>query len=384
MVTACTHDGGNCGPTADCITPSADLEVTAVTVGSPARTHPVTGLRVVDSLRVTYTVRNAGTASSDTTRALVSALPSHERLDTLLPLAPGESVTRNTLLPLNRIYFYGGWESDKFAAMVGLEPRDANAANDHRTSDTAHLALPILKVTAQLIAEPRVRVNDPIRMSVTIANLSAVAPARDIQLRHCLSDFDVSCWAGYWTAFGDTPLPDIGAGETRTVSYTTAISQTGAEDGYLYYGMAVCVTPRADNQPYRLSSSFANGSWICASAGQVEVMPDYEACNPPVLGVQPVTLTAPNCGIYPMPTEPGNWTFGLAQKMFYVFALDAVGGRTYRVTGLPDRRENLPTGWRAVDLDPAPGLVRYEHTGRYYFIVYASTGVLTATATALQ
>lgn len=381
MLAACTNDGGTCGPTADCVIPGADLEVTAVTVGSPGRTHPVTGLRVVDSLRVTYTVRNAGTASSEKTLALVAALQTSEALDTIAPLAPGASVTRSTLLPLERLYFDGAWATDKFAAMVGLQPLDINTANNQRTSDTAHLALPILKVTMQHVAEPRVRVNDPLRMTATVTNLSAVATARDIQLRHCMWDFDVGCWAANWTAFGNTPLPDVGPGETKTISYTTAIPQTGVENGYFYHSMAVCITSRADTQPYRSFDSLHDGTWICGSAGLIEVLPDYEACNPPLLGAQPATLTVPNCGIYPMPTDPGNWTAILAQKRFYVFALDAVGGQTYQVTGLPERSEFQANGRRAEDLEPAAGLVRFERTGRYYFIVYAPAGVFTATAT---
>jgi hypothetical protein len=380
---ACTNDGGTCGPTAECIAPAAELEVSAVTVGSAARTHPVTGLRVVDSLRISYTVRNVGAISSDTTPVRVTVPISwpYDRFDTLPPIAAGQSVTRTMLFPSERVYFDGDYPSDKFAATVALETTYPDAtSNNSRTSDTAHLALPILKVTVQRLAEPRVRVNDPIRMSATITNLSAIAPARDIQLRHCLWDYDVGCWAGYWTAFGTTSLPDIGPGETRTISYTTAIPETGAENGNLYYSMSVCVTARADNQPYRSFNSVGNGTWICGSAGQVEVMPDYEACRPPMLGVQPVTLTAPNCGIYPMPTEPGNWTFSLAQKLFYVFTLDAIGGQTYSVTGLEGGRAYLSTGRTAADLDPAAERVRFESTGRYYFIIYAPTGVRTATA----
>jgi hypothetical protein len=386
MLAACTHDGGNCGPTADCVAPAADLEVTAVTVGSPARTHPVTGLRVVDSLSVTYTVRNAGPIASDTTVVRISMSGvSLERSDTLLPVAAGQSVTQTATFATDRLYFEGNYQSDKFVASVALETADTDASADNRrTSDSAHLALPILKVTVQRLIEPRVRVNDPIRMSVTIANLSAIAPARDMHVRHCLWDYDVACWAGNWTAFGSTPVPDVGPGETKTITYTTAIPETGAENGYLFYSMSVCVTARADNQPYRAFNSISNGTWICDSAGQIEVLPDYEACGPPILGVQPVTLAGPNCGIYPMPTEPGNWAFDLAQKRFYVFALDAIGGRTYQVTGLDGGRAYLHTGRPADDLDPATGRVRYDRTGRYYFIIYASTGVRTATAVIVQ
>jgi hypothetical protein len=387
MFAACTNDGGSCGPTADCVAQAADLEVTAVTVGSPARTHPVTGLRVVDSLRITYTVRNAGALVSDTTRLVVSAGNGwqYERADTVPPLAPGQSVTRSTLVPADRVFFHADYFSDKFAATIRLETSYTDAAaNNTRTSDSAHLALPILRVTVQRVAEPRVRVNDPIRMTVTVANLSAVAAARDIHLRHCLWDYDVGCWAPHWTAFGNTPLPDMGPGETKTISYTTAIPPTAVEHGFLHYGMAVCVTPRSQDQPYRAFDSFSNDSWMCGYRGQIEVLPDYEACSPPLLGTQPVTLAAPNCGIYPMPTELGNWTFYLERKVFYVFALDAIGGQTYSVTGLAGFDGYLATGRLATDLDPAADRVRYELTGRYYLIIQAPTGVRTASAVVVQ
>ena len=312
-------------------------------------------------------------------------------LDTLPPLAAGQSVTRSTIVPSKRLYFDDYHPSDKVAATVSLETSDADATwNNQRTSDTAHLALPILKVTAQRLAEPRVRVNDPIRMSVTITNLSALVPARDIQLRHCMWDYDVGCFSGNWTAFGNTPLPDIAAGETKTINYTTAISETAVEENYPGYSMTVCVTAGAENQAYRPFDSVANGTWICDSAGRIEVMPDYEACAPPVLGAQPVTLTTHNCGLYPMPTEPGNWAFAVARKRFYVFALDAVGGVTYELTGLEGGRARLNTGYTAADLAPAADRVRFERTDRYYIVVYESTplapasGGRTATATVVQ
>lgn len=373
----CTETTDECGPSGVC--DLLDLEVTAVTIGPVTGTHPITNLSVVDSINVTYTVRNAGRLATEPTGVSVRAFS--DAADTVPALARGQSVTRVVALRNLAAFLEGGPDADRFAATVTLAPADDDADNNELASDTAHLARPILTVAPQRITEPRFRVNDPVRMSITVTNSSALVAARDIQLRHCLWDFDIACWAGNWTAFGTVPVADLAPGESRTIKYTTAVTPTAAwQDLYGGYGFGVCVTPRSDNGAYRLFSTLFDGTWICGSAGLIELWPDYESCAPPLLGETPVVLTAPNCGIYPTPAQPGNWEFFLTSNLFYVFALDAVAGQSYSITGVADHSITNATGRPTTDTDPVTQQVRFERTGRYYFLIRAPSGDHSASA----
>jgi hypothetical protein len=379
LAVGCSDDGAECGPTASCVPPVEqvqDLEVTAVTVGTPGRTHPQTGLRVVDSVVISYTIANRGNAPSLPEQVVGSATIGGRyqyAIDSIGALAPGQTVS-GTISVSSGTKVFNAWpEADRFLAVVSIQTSvDDATENNIARSDTAHLALPILEVVSQEIAEPRFRVNDPIRMSVTVTNHSKLVAARDFEIRHCLWDFDVGCWPRYWTSFGNIAIPDLLPGETRTLEYITAVTPTAFEEGYIYYSVTACATPKSSVGPYAM---YDNGV-ACGSAGYVELWPDYEACSPPLLTATPVTLTEPNCGHYPIPSEPeprpGYWNEQYGWKKYYVFAFDAVAGRTYRVSGLAGGYVKLPTGWWARDLDPLASRVKFETTGRYYITFYGT------------
>ena len=382
---ACTEEkpSEECGPTASCVPAEADLVITSVSVGPSSRTHPVTGRRVVDSLNVTYQVKNAGGTTSQAARSTVSAF-GYQRYagDSLPALQPGQSVTRVVRLP-DLPLLDGDAYADLFTASVTIDaeddPRNGNALN----SDSVHLARAILEITVNPLPEPRFRMNDPIRLRATVVNKSTLYAARDIQLRHCLWDYDVACWAGNWTAFGNIPIADLAPGQSLTIDYTTSVSLTAAEQDVLgRYSMAVCVASRSETSPYRPYP----WSGPCDSAGEFELWPDYEACAPPVLSPQPTTLPQPNCGNYPIP-EAGaqgsiQWENLYRLRRFYLFALDAVAGRTYRVTGVGSAAYTSQ-GISARNRATAAEEFRFDVSGRYYFLVGFNTLTSGVTATAV-
>ena len=383
ITAACGDDGGGCTPAAPCTTRPADLAVSSVTIVSPGTTHPVTGLPIVDSLRVRYVVRNLGDSIAPPAQVRVRTIFIDAIVDSVPALQPRDSMVRIVVLPHTAL-FYGVYEDhDRDIVHVELDaPATDPQHNNFGQSAPVHLALPVLDVTMQPLNEPRVRVNDPLRLSITITNRSPTTAARNIQLRHCLWEYDVACWADNWTAFGNIPLPDLAPGETRTINYTTSIPPTAMEEGFRSYALAGCVTSRADTAAYRDYESTSDGTWVCGSGGLIEVWPDYEACAPPVLSAQPVTLSAPNCGKYPLPNEPGNWDF-LTRKQYFVFALDAEAGRTYQLAGLQDFGVYDNMGNGAHDLDAAPDRVAFAQPGRYYIIIRRHTGVYTVAAAPL-
>ena len=390
LIAGCAEERADCTPLDPCRgTSPADLAITSVTIASSGPAHPVTGLPIVDSLRVRYVVRNLGDSIAPPVQARLSINFYDHVTDQVPAVPPRDSVIRNVTVPHSALFYSRAAnpprdpDHDRDHVRVALEAAaDDPQHNNFAESSPVHLALPVLEVTMEPLNEPRVRVNDPLRLTITVTNRSPTVAARNIQLRHCLWMYDVACWSDNWTAFGNIPLPDIGPGETRTLSYTTAIPPTAMEEGFRIYSLTSCVTARADTASYRHYQSTHNGTWVCAGAGLIEVWPDYEACAPPVLTAQPVTLTAPNCGRYPPPNEPGNFDF-LLRKQFFVFALDAEAGRTYELTGLPEFGVVDNTGRTAPDLDAAPARVRFAQPGRYYIIIRRHTGSFTVSAEAL-
>src|SRR5688500_4830163 len=248
-VTACSEESSECGPTASCVPPVADVQVSDVVIASGSRTHPATGLPVVDSIRVSYKVTNAGGSASAAMGALmgIPGLTGDAVLDSVPALQPGESMTR-TVAWLAPVHFFNSHENaDLIRAEVALTAPDTDPPHNNRAaSDSVHLARPILSLVVHPLSEERVRVTDPMRMTVTIANTSLIAAARDVQLRHCVWEFDVSCWEGSWTVFGNVPVPDLAPGESRTIDYIAAVTPTGSEEGYMHYSLMVCVSTRAD------------------------------------------------------------------------------------------------------------------------------------------
>lgn len=368
-IAACGEDGGKCGPTGVCAEPAAELRITRVLVGPEVAIHPETRFSVVDSLNVTYVVHNTGNAASLPVPAVIEAFHRSAE-DTVPALQPGDSTVRFVRLSAVQVFLSGDAAADRFVAGVRLTQSLNDSAAVQAASDTVHIARPILQVSAQPLREPRLRVNDPVQMEVTLTNLSAHQAARDIQLRHCLWDIDVACYLGTFTAFGTIAVDDLAPGESRTIRYTTAITPTATYQDEAYtYRTTVCLAPNADDGPYRPDYRFLEDPWVCGSAGRVTVWPDYEACEPAVLRAEPVLLAEPNCGLYPTVPNAPFWVENLMRlERFFLFALDAEAGRTYSITGISGTLMNA-NGQRATNLAQAPGTVSVEHSGRYYIIV---------------
>jgi len=367
---ACSDSPEECGPTASCAV--GGLYVDSVWIGTPGAAHPVTGRAVVwgDSAIVHFAVGNAGpTASSPREVGLLALRRSWT--DTVPALQPGQVYHDSLRLELPR--FLGVTDLTAAEAWLAPDPADPFADDDRAASDSVHLARPVIDVDVGVIPVPRVRANEPFRISVTLRNTSAIAAARDIQLRHCLIDFDVGCERDYWTLFGTVPLTDLEPGASRSFEYTVAVppEATYFDATHTYY-LNICVTPDDADEPYGFFT-FYSGEWSCHGAFFLEVWPDFEACPPAVLGSQPVTIPAPNCGFYP-PADPPV----LFPHALFVWALDAEAGVTYAVSGLPgpvnDRGEPV------TDLDPAADRLRLARSGRYYFVVHSRTGPRTGAA----
>src|SRR5688572_21538835 len=91
LLPACSENE-KCEATEPCALP--DLEVTSVSIGPSTGAHPVTGLAVVDSLGVTYTVTNRGGSESDTAVAVIEVGFEQYRTQSVPKLRSGESTTR--------------------------------------------------------------------------------------------------------------------------------------------------------------------------------------------------------------------------------------------------------------------------------------------------
>jgi hypothetical protein len=372
---ASCSDSPSCSSTEPC-PEGADVAITSERLEPDGSVNPATGLRVVDQPRVSYTLVNRGSAASDTVIATIYYGGRAYPPDTVIGLAPRQEIRRMATLDAPHFVAYSATAGDRRVAIVQIVTTDStdNTANNSDSTDTFHIRAPMLEITMEPPRELVLRVNQPALFTVTIKNHSQYSAARSIKLQHCLVDFDIGCWYN-WTTFGNVPLADIAPGESRTLTYMTAVTPTAMEERLYSYSLGACVAAQQDTAVYRDS----NQPWVCASPGRVTVYPDYESCSPPRLSAQPVTLTAPNCGTYPMhrndtPTSR-NW------MKYFVFSIDALAGQTYQINGLGNVggvQVVNTLGWTVNGL----GGERYTfaQTGRHYVINYAPSGTRTVSA----
>jgi hypothetical protein len=369
-----------CGPVESCVPQAANLRVDSVRIETAGAPHPGTGRGIArgDSVSVHFSITNAGRAPSGP-RNVNAGGALIEGLTTEIPaLAPGQTHRQSLRLALSAHWVRAG-TSDATAVTIELDPQadDAGTVNKSMVSDSVHLELPMLAIEVAPASVPRVRANEPFPMQITVRNTSVTTPARDIQLRHCLWDYDVSCWPRYWAAFGTVELDDLAPGATRELTYMLSIPPEATYfDITVTYYLSVCITPDDHDGPYT-EPRIQLYEWHCGNAFFIEVWPDFEACPPAMLGNGPVTLAAANCGFYPPSDPPQN-----APHRIFVWALDAAAGVTYQVQGLPGPVNDR--GDPVADLDPAANRLRFARSGRYYFVVHAQAGPRTGSADALN
>jgi hypothetical protein len=351
LAAACESAAAPC-PDDRCTTALPDLGMVSVEVVSGAR-DAQTGLAVVQpaAIDVRVVVRNHGEGTSD------------EK-----PLFLELGVTRTLLLPLPRLAKGASYEhtvrieapaagtflidTDTLRLTASIVTLDANAANNVLKSEPFHLALPALRVRAS-IDSAVLRANAGTASSIMIDNVSRHATLAPATFAYCIYELGGRCIESFRaTAFGRTLLPSIGPGESLRLDYavnvpSNAANQSRAESYFLGACMAAGV----------VAENVLPSTATCVDVKQVEIRPDFEACNPVRLEADRVVAGSIVCN------NPCD---------VYAFSVRTEVGTTYLVETATGEEEGT-LRWRTryrdnpVDASPAPGF-QPAVAGTYYLV----------------
>jgi hypothetical protein len=302
-----------------CTVPQPDLAVAAAVITTVAR-DAQSGMPVVDpaAIPLRVIVRNDGDGAAPATLATVT-LQGRTIATTQVPaLAPGASRTLDIVADAQ--------------LEVRLAAADDDASNDARATEAFHVALPVLRVFTELDG-PGFRANHSTVAAVTVANVSrhATLPTSSIML--CLHEPGASCHdATNRLELGRLHAGPLPPGGNARVATAAVVPSAAAHQNLV--------------EAWQLSTCIGEDPRACGTALQVEVRPDYEACDPPLLQPDAPVSTQPVC-MRPCPIR--------------AYAVSVRPGRTYLIE-TPSGAEDTSLRWRTrfrgdvVDTSPAPGL----------------------------
>ena len=383
----CREPMGVCDYPHACEVPGYDLEVVDAMLADPIGTDAETGLLIAPaSFHIRFTVRNRGSEVSPESRAGLDLGGATYDLESGLvpvpPLDPGSTVTLEDSLRVIPTYLPA--RPDRWRARVVIQNHetgpDTDPSNDVLFADSMHLAVPLVDFRVQPIGVPRLFVNEPFLVRLTVANRSRHATLHGAITVACLWYEDQACIPRIWTWFGRHALPDIAPGDSMEIAYTTAITPTAAYQDEAFHGWySICVLPDTWTDPYLPTGrpSFCR----FPTDDFVRTRPDYEgACAPPVLVPDgTVVLPAINCGLMPPTSQTNNdW---LRYYRFHLVALDTDAGATWVIERSP--MDNL-YGIFDIEGEEVANLasgdsIRVARAGRYYLPYYSNADTFTVT-----
>lgn len=383
----CREPMGVCDYPHACEVPGYDLEVVDAMLADPIGTDAETGLLIApSSFHVRFTVRNRGSEVSPEGSAGLDLGGATDDLESgfvpIPPLDPGSAVTLEDSLAVIPTFLPA--RADIWKARVVIQKHasgpDTDPSNDVLFADSMHLAVPLLDFRVQPIGVPRLFVNEPFVVRLTVANRSRHATLHGVVVVGCLWDEDQACHPRIWTWFGRHPLPDVTPGDSAYIAYTTAVPPTSAyQDEAFRVWYSVCALPDTWTDPYLPTGR----SPYCRfpSDNFIRMRPDYEgACAPPTL-IPDGTVVLPeiNCGLMPPTSQTNNdW---LRYYRFHLVALDTDAGATWVIERNP--KNNL-YGIFDIEGEEVPNLasgdsIRVARAGRYYLPYYSNADTFTVT-----
>ncbi len=334
-----------------------DLLVSISPADATAGVDALTSLPVTSpgAMRIHYTVKNAGDSAAPAHKLLlyVGAPPSNaydaqrfiSAWDTVEvgSLAPGQAATGVTTVTSSRLFLIGtNASADSVRAFAQLslpDSLDMNLSNDTASSTPFYVNVAIVSMTLEQSLPPKVKVNEPFPVTLTLTNYSRRATATGVTARLCFIDFDFGCnlQTGY-AFFGRYDFAPLERGTSQRITYTTAVTEAAADYITSEYGLQACIVPATWMDPYRLTYDRNEMQGQACPTGLYSgfvVKPDYAACSPPLLTLNvTATLTAHNCGIHLPSTQPGtpsSLNSAIVGDALYMYQFHGVAGQTYTI-----------------------------------------------------
>lgn len=380
---ACDDDPGTgpepgpCDHPDACVVAGPDLVVRTPVVLWPdaVAVDSETGLSVIDPatpINVEFTVLNRGDVATDTT-TLTVGIPAGNSVGiaaAIPSLGPGERYTDTVSVTTPDDI---GFRMDTVRIAASLDPfsiaDDPLYGNDHNRSDAFHVALPVL-VAALDLPTTELRAGDTYEFGISIENRSRHASAAAARVAFCWYAFDHGCGvSGVGAPFGLLDMPALGPGETWSLTQDVTI---GVDAGFPWdpwsFSMYVCVGP-VDAELDDFGAGDETFSTHCIpDAVEINSFPNIPAmCDVAVVAADTLLTDAvvADC---------------LAHDEFDardVFAVDAVAGEEYEITGsafsgaVDDHGRELEMNFvGTTEDDRAVYRLVMEHTERIYLLAF--------------
>ena len=394
LFAACSDLTGPAGPDAlpdrcasafACRSAGVDIQVVSLDLAA-TRQDAATGLDIMhpDSVPVSVVLRNVGSdtaAADDVYLTLRGPLSTYAQTFVPYPaLAPGEEFRFSSVVHFEP---YGPTDlrDDRVQLeLMAIADHDAAFGDNHATSATFHLAVPLLQYAYSLSTD-NITAGEAVALNVVARNYGRHADAPARIMTACLYADFTGCTAQYRTTAGAFMAPPVPAGSVVQFQAMLAIPATAAwQDAAVVYSMALC-------DATSFAPAYLSDIPPCyAGARLLSVRPDYEnVCGAPQMlpGID-MTLTGYNCGLRPVPA--GQETTARRYR-FHLVAFDAAADVTYQVqrsdTTAHLRLYNV-AGVAVLDRDAAPDRFRVAAAQRLYLIHYSAQESFTIRVTPTQ
>ena len=338
-------EGAACDPAV------ADLALSSLEVLS-TELDSETGLSVVQpgSINVRAVVTNTSKVRSDVKPLIFDVGDTQSNLVLVPKLAPNETFTHTVRLdvPTARPFLL---DTDTMSVTATLVALDENKTNNIRTSKPFHLAMPAVKIVAR-VDSVTLRANAAMSGSLTITNVGRHATLPLTTNAYCIHALGSRCQPDSGaTIFDMSSTHALAPGQSTERSYPITVPSTATDQNRIApFIVEACIGVGADQQPADLMSR-----GYCGMVRQVQVRPDYEACDPAKLTVDVVTQGSTVC------RRPCT---------IHAYVIEAEAGQIYRIE-TPDGRLDNMLRWRTRYRDTPANLsstlgFRPTASGTYY------------------